>query len=54
MTTKFKLDNGQESKIRRSPPPIDGVSFSCAGKGCATKGTCARWNRIYKEKYRNN
>jgi hypothetical protein len=54
MTIKIRLDNGQESKIRRSPPPIDGVRFSCAGKGCVTKEMCARWYRFPKEKYRNN
>ena len=54
MTTKVKLDTGQKSEFRKSLPVIDGLRFSCAGEGCVTKEKCARWNRVYKGKCRNN
>ena len=54
MTTKIKLHIGQKSNIGRSHTAVDGLRFSCAGEGCLTKETCPRWNRIYREKHRNN
>jgi hypothetical protein len=54
MTTEVKLYTGQKSKFPRSLPAVDELRFSCAGEGCVTNEKCARWNRIYKEKYRNN
>lgn len=55
MTTKVKLDTGQKSEFRKSLPVIDdGLRFSCAGEGCLTSEKCARWDHIYKGKYRNN
>ncbi len=54
MTTKVKLDTEQKDKFRRSLPAVYELSFSCAGEGCVTKEKCARWNRMHKEKYRDN
>ncbi len=54
MTTEVKLYTDEKSKFPSSLSNVDGLRFSCAGEGCVTKEKCARWNRVYKGKCRNN
>ena len=51
MTTKVMFSIDKKGGFRTSLPAANGQRFSCAGEGCTTSEQCARWDRIYKDKY---